>query len=140
MKYVVLLVGLLVGACATTEDVSDVDQTVRRKPKCDYSDPTVQWVSKSAHECDSINFICPSGYLQFWSDCGCGCTVAPPPTCEPAYCLAGYYWDAATCACVQSPGEVCGAVTCPVGEVCCNASCGICTPVGGTCTPTTCTP
>jgi hypothetical protein len=45
------------------------------KPRCDYKDPTKQYVSRDPAECPAIFFVCPEGSTPFFNDCGCGCQV-----------------------------------------------------------------
>jgi hypothetical protein len=84
-----------------------------RRTRCDYGDPSREYVSRDPDTCAAIRFACESG-VAFFDACGCGCEV-------PA-------------------GEACGPTTCASGEVCCNASCGICTPPDGFCTQQACEP
>ena len=45
---------------------------------CDYTDPTVKWVSKDAMECQLIDYVCEEGQQQFTDQaCGCGCRTTP---------------------------------------------------------------
>jgi hypothetical protein len=49
------------------------DDGARKKPKCDYKDPTMSYVSRDPNECPAILFQCPTGSTAFFNDCGCGC-------------------------------------------------------------------
>ncbi|WP_224372830.1 hypothetical protein [Hyalangium versicolor] len=51
------------GVCVAPED----------KPKCDYADPQMSYVSRDPNECAAILFKCPEGSTAFFNDCGCGC-------------------------------------------------------------------
>src|SRR5262245_50894243 len=44
-----------------------------KKPKCDYSDPNMTYVSRDVTECPAIFFKCPEGSTAFFNGCGCGC-------------------------------------------------------------------
>jgi hypothetical protein len=50
-----------------------VDPYEQRKPKCDYKDPNLSYVSRDPTQCLAILFRCPEGSTQFFNDCGCGC-------------------------------------------------------------------
>lgn len=43
------------------------------KPRCDYNDPTLSYVSRDPNECAAILFVCADGATPFFNECGCGC-------------------------------------------------------------------
>ncbi|WP_224250032.1 hypothetical protein [Hyalangium gracile] len=47
-----------------------------KKPKCDYNDPQLSYVSRNPDECPAILFRCPEGATAFFNDCGCGCQAS----------------------------------------------------------------
>lgn len=57
------------GICMST----DAKQKKPKKNRCDYSNPTQHFVSKSPDECAAIHFLCEEGSRPFFSSCGCGC-------------------------------------------------------------------
>jgi hypothetical protein len=46
---------------------------------CDFTDPTVTWVSKDPEECTRIDYRCDPGLQPFTNTCGCGCEPAAAP-------------------------------------------------------------
>jgi hypothetical protein len=105
-------------------------RTRRERNRCDYNDPTKNYVGTSVEQCSLIRFTCEPGTSYFADDCGCGCQDSCNAT---GLCIEGYAWDETTCSCEPVPGPACGPVNCASGEVCCNESCGICTAPGGSC-------
>jgi hypothetical protein len=65
-------------SCDPTQGGADcggvcVDPDAQKKPKCDYKDPNLSYVSRDPKECPAILFRCPEGSTAFFNDCGCGC-------------------------------------------------------------------
>jgi hypothetical protein len=52
------------------------DPDRQKKPKCEYTDPNMTYVSRDPNECPAILFTCPEGSTAFFNDCGCGCMTA----------------------------------------------------------------
>jgi hypothetical protein len=50
-----------------------IDPNDEKKPRCDYNDPNMSYVSRDPNECPAILFKCPEGSTAFFNDCGCGC-------------------------------------------------------------------
>jgi hypothetical protein len=51
--------------------------STRKRPRCDYKDQNLSYVSTNADECPAILFRCPEGSTAFFNDCGCGCQASP---------------------------------------------------------------
>jgi hypothetical protein len=47
-----------------------------KKPKCDYDDPQLSYVSRDPDQCPAIEFQCAEGSTAFFNDCGCGCQLS----------------------------------------------------------------
>ncbi|HYH96103.1 hypothetical protein [Hyalangium sp.] len=65
-------------SCDPTQGGADcggvcVDPYAEKKPKCDYRDPNLSYVSRDPAQCAAILFKCPEGSTAFFNDCGCGC-------------------------------------------------------------------
>lgn len=60
------------GTCVASDDTS-ADRDTGKKPRCDYSDPNLQYVSRDPDQCAVIRFTCEAGFEPFFNDCGCGC-------------------------------------------------------------------
>lgn len=50
-----------------------IDPNKQKKPKCDYNDPEMTYVSRDINECPALFFKCPEGSTAFFNGCGCGC-------------------------------------------------------------------
>lgn len=77
-------------------------------PGCDYSDPSLSYVSKDPQECTALLFKCPEGSTAFFGECGCGCQQLPK-ACDYQDPSRRYVsQDPAQCAAIRfvcNPGE-----------------------------------
>jgi hypothetical protein len=103
--------------CVMPRDgAADFGICVRRTSarRCDYRDPSREYVSRDPDACKALLFTCDRGMTPFFNECGCGCERA------------------------GEEGERCGHSVCGPREYCCNRSCSICAPLGGVCTQQFC--
>jgi hypothetical protein len=84
------------------------DPTRQKKPKCQYNDPNMTYVSRDPNECPAILFTCPEGATAFFNDCGCGC-LSSSKACDYRDPNRRYVsQDPAQCAAIRffcDPGE-----------------------------------
>ncbi len=52
-----------------------------KNPQCE-KNPTLRYASRDPNECLAITFVCGERERPFFNECGCGCRVAPPRTCD----------------------------------------------------------
>ena len=93
----------------------------KKKPKCDYNDPTLRYIARDPNECAAITYICEEGEVGFFNECGCGCQTARCDYNDPDRIYVAT--DPETCALIRyscEPGQTgfsdacgCGCETAP---------------------------
>lgn len=86
MIRVVMIVAVMLSACATGGDEDGIGTEGSEIRKGCPQGEGVSYVSRNKHVCSTVLFTCVPGSVSFNNQCGCGCEPdpTPPPSCPEA--------------------------------------------------------